>query len=83
MTIRSLILTFAFLAVLAGGSWIAASEGTGTALALAIAAAKAAAIALVFMELRHAHAVDKVIAVTALLFVLLLCAGTVVDVELR
>ena len=83
MTIRSLILTFVLLVVLAAGSWIAASEGTGTAVALAIAAAKAIAIALVFMELAHAHAVDKVIAVIAVLFVVLLCAGTAVDVQLR
>jgi len=41
------------------------------------------AIALVFMELAHAHAVDKVIAVIAVLFVVLLCAGTAVDVQLR
>ena len=83
MSSRALVLTFAALVALAAISWIAAVLGTGTGVALAIAAVKAALIALVFMELAHAHTADRVIAVVAVLFVVLLCAGSVADVAFR
>jgi caa(3)-type oxidase subunit IV len=83
MSGRALILTFVLLVALAALSWIASSLGTGTAVALAIAAAKALAIALVFMELAIGHAVDRVIAAVAVLFVVLLCAGALGDVAFR
>ena len=56
---------------------------SGRALAIAIASLKAIAIALVFMELAHAHNVDRVIAVIAALFVVLLCAGSLAGVAFR
>ena len=83
MSGRALILTYVGLVVLAVGSWILAGAGTGTAVALAIAAVKALAIALVFMELAAAHAVDRTIAAIAVLFVILLCVGSLADVALR
>jgi caa(3)-type oxidase subunit IV len=80
---RGLIWTFVVLVALAVASWVAASAGTGTGLALAIAGAKALAIGLMFMELISAHPVHRVIAVVAVLFVVLLCAGMVTDVLYR
>ena len=80
---RLLLATFAGLIALAVISWFAASLGTGTGLAIAIASVKALGIALVFMELAGAHAVDRVIAVVAVFFVLLLCAGALGDVAFR
>lgn len=80
---RALVLTFVALIVLAALSWLAAALGTGTAVALSIASVKALAIGLVFMELGRAHAVDRVIAVVALLFVVLLCLGAAADVAFR
>ena len=82
-TPRALVLTFVALIVLAVASWVAAALGTGTWIALAIAAVKALAIAAIFMELWFAQPVDKVIAVVALLFVILLCVGTLADVGYR
>lgn len=83
MSGRSLILTFVGLIGLAVLSWILADAGTGTAVALIIATVKALAIALVFMELAEAHAVDRTIAAVAVLFVILLCVGSLADVALR
>ena len=80
---RMLVATFVALIALAVISWLAASLGTGTGLAIAIAALKALGIAFVFMELAGAHAVDRVIAVIAVFFVLLLCAGALGDVAFR
>jgi len=80
---RGLVFTFVALIALAGLSWGAAAFGTGTAVALSIATLKALAIALVFMELGRAHAVDRIIAVVAVGFVVLLCLGTAADVAFR
>lgn len=80
---RALVLTFIALIALAAISWVAATLGTGTGVALSIAALKALAIALVFMELGRAHAVDRIIAVVAVGFVVLLCLGAVADVAFR
>lgn len=79
----TLVLTFLLLVALAAGSWIAASFHIPTAVTLAIAAVKALAIAYVFMELGRAQATDKIMAVVAVLFVVLLCAGSVADVAFR
>jgi len=79
----ALVLTFLGLLALAGASWAAAALGTGTAVALSIAALKAALIALIFMELTRAHSTDRVIALVAALFVILLCVGAVADVAFR
>jgi len=83
MTARSLVFTYILLVVLAAASWLLADVGGGTALALLIAALKTLAIALVFMELWIGHASDRVIAVVALFFVVLLCAGALADVVTR
>jgi caa(3)-type oxidase subunit IV len=80
---RALIITFGVLVVLAAGSWIAASITASSALALAIASAKVLAIALVFMELRAAHAVDRVIAIVAVAFIVLITLGALGDVAFR
>ena len=80
---RTLVLTFIALIVLAALSWVAATLGTGTGVALTIAALKAGAIAFVFMELGRAHAVDRIIAAIAVLFVVLLCLGAAADVAFR
>jgi caa(3)-type oxidase subunit IV len=77
------VINFVALIVLAVISWIAATLGTGSAIALAIASVKALAIALVFMELTRASATDRVIAVVAVLFVVLICAGSLADVAFR
>jgi len=79
MTARALILTYLALVALAAGSFLAGNE----AIALAIAVAKAILIALVFMELWRAHASDRMIAVAAVFFVLLMCAGALADVTMR
>jgi hypothetical protein len=78
-----LVITFAGLVVLAAASWLLSAWGAPPLVALAIAAVKALAIALVFMELAHAHAVPRTIAVVAVLFVLLLCIGAWSDTVLR
>lgn len=80
---RALVLTFVALVALAGLSWVAAMLGTGSAVAIAIASTKALVIALVFMELTRASATDRVIAVVAVLFVILICAGALTDVAFR
>lgn len=79
----TVILTFVALIALAIASWLLSSAGTGTGVAMAIAGAKALLIALFFMELVCAPAVDRTIAVVAVLFVLLLCAGALADVAYR
>jgi len=83
MTARSLIVTFVFLIVAAALSWLAATADLGTGVALAIAALKTLAIALVFMELLGGHASDRMIAIAAAFFVLLMCFGALADVTLR
>ena len=83
MTGRALILTYLALVVLAAVSWMLMTVGGGVGLALFIAALKTLAIALVFMELWIGHASDRVIAVVALFFVVLLCAGALADVVTR
>ena len=83
---KAIIWMFVGLVVLAGGSWLASSYNlgnAGSAVALAIAGVKALGIALVFMELYWAHAVDRVIAVIAVFFVILLCVGSLADVAFR
>ncbi|MBV8757670.1 MAG: hypothetical protein JO257_10355 [Deltaproteobacteria bacterium] len=79
MTARALILTYLLLVALAATSLLVGS----TPVALLIAVAKTLLIALVFMELRHAHASDRIIAVVAAFFVLLLTLGAFADVITR
>lgn len=83
MTARSLILTWLTLMVLAAASWLAATADLGTGFALAIATLKTVAIALVFMELLGGHAADRMIALAAVFFVLLMTFGVLADVSLR
>jgi caa(3)-type oxidase subunit IV len=71
------------LIALAAISWVLSSLGAPPVVALVIATVKALWIAAVFMELAHAHAVPRTIAVVAVLFVVLLCVGTLADVGLR
>jgi caa(3)-type oxidase subunit IV len=80
---RGLVLTFVALVVLAGLSWVAAAFDAGSGVAIAIASVKALAIALVFMELTRASPTDRVIAVVAVMFVVLICAGALTDVAFR
>ena len=80
---KALVLTFIGLVVLATASWIASSAGAPTAVSLVIAGVKAVIIGLIFMELRAAHAVPRTIAVVMIMFVALLIAGTLTDVDLR
>lgn len=79
MTAFSLIVTYLLLVALAAASWLLGD----TASSLAIAVAKTLLIALVFMELRHGHASDRIIAVLAVFFVLLLTLGAFADVITR
>ncbi len=79
MTALSLIITYVLLVALAAGSFLLGD----TTSSLLIAVAKTLLIALVFMELRHAHASDRIIAVVAVFFVLLLTLGTFADVITR
>lgn len=79
MTARSLILTYLALVALAATSLLLGD----TISSLLIAVAKTLLIAFVFMELRHAHASDRIIAVVAAFFVLLLTLGTFADVITR
>jgi caa(3)-type oxidase subunit IV len=80
---RMLVITGIGLIALACTSWALSAVGAPPIVALLIAAIKAIWIATVFMELAHAHAVPRTIAVIAVLFVALLCAGTLADVDLR
>jgi caa(3)-type oxidase subunit IV len=80
---RLLVFTGVGLIARAGASWGLSSLGAPPIVALLIAAIKAIWIATVFMELRHAHTVPRTIALIAVLFVALLCAGTLADVDLR
>lgn len=79
MTARSLILTYLALVALAATSMLLGD----TISSLLIAVVKTLLIAAIFMELRHAHASDRIIAVLAAFFVLLLTLGTFADVITR
>lgn len=79
MTALSLIITYVLLVALAAASWLFGD----TASSLLIAVAKTLLIAFVFMELRHAHASDRIIAAVAAFFVLLLTLGAFADVITR
>ncbi|HSN28557.1 MAG TPA: cytochrome C oxidase subunit IV family protein [Kofleriaceae bacterium] len=79
MTALSLIVTYVLLVALAAASWLFGD----TLSSLLIAVAKTLLIALVFMELRHAHASDRIIAIVAVFFVLLLTLGAFADVVTR
>ena len=80
---RLLILTYVGLVALAALSWLATDFVSSSVLSIGIAVAKALLIALVFMELMRAHATDRIIAIIAVGFVVLLCVGAVADVGLR
>jgi caa(3)-type oxidase subunit IV len=79
MSARALVFTYIALVVLAAASFVA--ENTGVALGIAVV--KAILIALVFMELWRAHASDRMIALAAVFFVLLMAAGALADVTMR
>jgi caa(3)-type oxidase subunit IV len=79
MSARALVLTYIALVVLAAAPFLA--ENTGVALGIAVV--KAILIALVFMELWRAHASDRMIALAAVFFVLLMAAGALGDVTMR
>jgi cytochrome c oxidase subunit 4 len=83
---RPIVFAIAGLIALTIVSWVASQldiGGAETPIALTIASAKAVIVAIVFMELTHASLVARVVAVTTLAFIALLCAGTVTDVALR
>lgn len=79
MTALSLIVTYVLLVALAATSMLLGD----TTSSLLIAVVKTVLIAAIFMELRHAHASDRIIAVLAAFFVLLLTLGTFADVITR
>jgi len=79
MTARSLIITYVLLVALAAASMLLGD----TTSSLLIAVAKTLLIACIFMELRHGHASDRIIAAIAAFFVLLLTLGTFADVITR
>jgi caa(3)-type oxidase subunit IV len=83
MTARALVLTYIALLVLAAASWLFAEMSSGVGVALAIAAAKTILIVLVFMELAEGQPSDRMIALAAAFFVLLMTFGVLADVTLR
>jgi cytochrome c oxidase subunit 4 len=83
---RPLVLALLALLVLTAISWGVAHLPLGRAaipIALAIAAIKAAVVAYWFMELPLASTPAKIVAMVTLVFIALLCAGTVGDLGLR
>jgi caa(3)-type oxidase subunit IV len=80
---RLLVITGIGLILLATASWILSAIGAPITVSLVIAAIKALWILWVFMELAHEHVVPRTVAVVMVLFIALLIAGTMCDVELR
>jgi cytochrome c oxidase subunit 4 len=60
-----------------------ASGSVNVAIALGIATVKASLVALVFMHLRHDKPVNAIIAVSGFLFLALLLAYCVIDIDTR
>ena len=80
--------TLAALLVLTGITVMAAgihfgSNGINIAIALGIATIKASLVALIFMHLRHDKPVNAVIAVSGFLFLALLLAYCIIDIDTR
>lgn len=83
---RRLLFTLFGLVALTVTSYLLAQVPTGPAgapIAFGIAAVKACLVAVVFMEVRSAGTAAWGAAVVAILFILLLVGGTVVDVAYR
>jgi cytochrome c oxidase subunit 4 len=82
----TLVVALLALVALTGLSWWLANVDLGafnTVVALSIAAVKATIVALAFMELGHASTTARIVAVTTLVFIVLLCAGIMGDEVLR
>lgn len=71
------------LYLLAGTSWVASALGAGTVISLLIAAVMAFVIGMAWMELRGEDAIERVVAIVAVLFVVLLSVGVLGDVAFR
>jgi cytochrome c oxidase subunit IV len=85
-SVRSLVLALLALLALTCASWGLAHVElgpAGTPVAIAIAAIKAAIVAVAFMELPRASTTARIVALVTVVFIALLCAGTVADVALR
>ena len=83
---RALVLTLAALLAATAIRWAISHADLGfasTPIALAIAAVKAGIVATMFMELMRASTTAHVVAFVTLVFIVLLCAGTVGDLAMR
>lgn len=86
MSPRALVLALVALVVLTATSWGFAHLELGAAetpVAIAIAAVKAGVVVVCFMELPRASLAARVVAMVTVVFIALLCAGTVADLGLR
>lgn len=84
--IRPVLIALALLVGLTLASWAFAHVplgAAGTPVALVIAAVKAVIVGWVFMELSEATTPVRVVALTTIAFIALLCAGIITDVVLR
>jgi cytochrome c oxidase subunit 4 len=82
----TLVLALLALLTLTALSWWLANVDLGafnTVVALAIAGAKASIVALSFMELAHASTTARIVVVTTVTFIVLLCLGIVGDAGYR
>jgi cytochrome c oxidase subunit 4 len=82
----TLVVALVTLLALTGLSWWLANVDLGafnTVVALAIAAIKASIVAFGFMELGHASTTARIIVVTTVAFIVLLCLGIVGDAGFR
>ncbi|MGE0547153.1 MAG: cytochrome C oxidase subunit IV family protein [Kofleriaceae bacterium] len=83
---RTLVGALVLLVVLTVTSWAIQHLDLGdfgTPAALAIAVVKASIVAIAFMEIGGASRPARVMAAITVVFIALLCAGTVADVVLR
>jgi hypothetical protein len=71
------------LYLLAGASWIASAFGAGSEVSLLFASAMAFVIGIAWMQLRGDDAIERVVALVAVLFVVLLSIGVLGDVAFR
>lgn len=83
---RALVFTVVALLLATAISWAFSHVDLGivsTPIALAIAAVKAGIVAVMFMELMRTSTTAHVVAFVTVLFIALLCGGTVADLALR
>jgi caa(3)-type oxidase subunit IV len=76
---KRLVMTYVALMLLALASWLVVPPYA----AIPIAFVKAGLIGAIFMDLARAHAVPRIAALVALVFLALLCAGVYADIATR